>query len=134
MKIPPEIPVFGDVVKGCKVSETMHMVTFFNTLRREYPQYGCIAIHVRNESKRTQNQVERERAEGLIKGACDIILPGNPTLCIELKSQSRTATVSDEQITYLLAAQKAGAFACIALGYTGAMQAFKHWLSIKSDK
>ena len=132
LKIPPEIPVFGEVVKGCKVSETMHMVTFFNTLRREYPQYGGICIHVRNEGKRTQHQIDKERASGLVTGCCDIILPGNPTLCIELKSQSPSAKISPEQIAYLLAAQAAGAYSCIALGYTGAMLAFNAWRQIST--
>lgn len=131
MKIPENIPVFGEKVKGCKIPESAHMKTFFNTLRREHPEYGAIALHIRNEGNKTPQQVIREKVEGMVTGASDIVIPGRPSFVCELKSQSTRATISDEQISYLLAAQAAGAFSCVAIGYTGAMQAFYAWIKTK---
>ena len=79
----------------------------------------------------TPQQVIREKVEGMATGACDIIIVGNPAFCCEMKSQSPSARISPEQISYLLAAQDAGAFVCIALGYTGAIQAFHAWIKTK---
>lgn len=131
MKIPEQIPVYGEKVRGCKITESAHMVTFFNTLRREYPEYAKIALHIRNEGKRTHQQIQREKMEGLVTGASDIIIPGNPSFVCEAKSQSPSAKISQEQIDYLLAAQSHGAFACVAIGYSGIMQAFDAWLKTK---
>lgn len=127
MKIPPEIKVYGPPIKGCKIPESAHMVTFFNTLRREYPQYGAIALHIKNEGKRTQLQIEKDKAQGLVTGASDIIIPGKPAFVCELKSQSPKARISQEQIDFLIAAQNNGAFCCIALGHEAAIKAFLEW-------
>ena len=89
-----------------------------------------IAVHPRNEGKRHYKQVTKERAEGMTKGASDIIIPGNPAFVCELKRRDRTqSTWQDGQVEYLESAQKAGAFACVALGADAAMEAFEEWLS-----
>jgi hypothetical protein len=124
------IPIYGTKLKGCKIPESAHMITFFNILRRDYPEYGNVAIHVRNEGKRTKQQIDKERIEGFVKGACDIIIVGNPALCIEMKSRATSAKVSPEQIQYLLAAQKLGAFVCVAYGFEAALEAFNDWKSL----
>lgn len=121
------IPTYGTKLKGCKIPESAHMITFFNILRRDYPEYGNVAIHVRNEGKRTKQQIDKERIEGFVKGACDIIIVGNPALCIEMKSRATSAKVSPEQEQYLLAAQKLGAFVCVAYGFEAALTAFNDW-------
>lgn len=109
----------------------MHMATFFNILRRDYPEYAKIALHVRNERQRTKYQIDKEKAQGgFVTGASDIIILGCPTFVCEMKSQSPRAKISDEQIKYLIAAQNNGAFACIALGYIAAIQAFNDWIKI----
>ena len=128
MKIPPEIPVYGKSIKGCKIHESAHSITFFNTLRIKHPEYAKACFHVRNEGKRTQQQIEREKAEGFLTGVSDIILPGSPSFVCELKSQSTSARITDEQIKFLLAAQACGSFVCVALGYEAAWQAFNDWL------
>lgn len=131
MKIPPNIPVYGKPIKSCKIPEAMHMATFFNILRRDYPEYAKIALHVRNERQRTKYQIDKEKAQGgFVTGASDIILPGNPTFVCEMKSQSPRAKISDEQIDFLIAAQNNGAFVCVALGYKAAINAFLEWKCI----
>jgi hypothetical protein len=125
MKLPPNLPLFGTTDKTDTASESQHAITFFNRLRREYPQYGAIATHIRNEGKRTIQQAQKHKAEGMTTGTADIIIPCNPPFVCELKSRSPRATITKEQIDYLLQAQELGAFACVALGYEGAMEAFK---------
>jgi len=128
MKLPDWLPVYGKQEKGKQPSETLEQVTFFNRLRDQYPDtYGLIAIHIRNEGKRTWQAASREKAEGMVTGAADIIIPGNPSLVIEMKSKSKTAKISDDQIAYLEAAKKAGSMVCIAFGADGATMAFNEW-------
>lgn len=131
MKIPPQIPIYGLPIKGCKITEAAHQGTFFNILRRDYPEYGAIAIHIKNEGKRTQQQIEKDKAQGLVTGASDIIIPGKPAFVCEMKSQSKTAKISKEQIDYLLAAQLKGAFVCVALGHQAAIKALLEWESMR---
>jgi len=131
MKIPPNIPVYGKPIKGCKIPEAMHMATFFNILRRDYPEYAKIALHVRNERQRTKYQIDKEKAQGgFVTGASDIIIIGCPSFVCEMKSQSPRAKISDEQIDFLIAAQNNGAFVCIALGWEAAKDAFIEWKCI----
>lgn len=109
-------------------------MTFFAKIRREYPDsYGRIATHIRNEGKRSFHQVAKQKAEGMTKGAPDIIVPGNPAFVCELKRQDHTkSSWQDGQQEYLLAAQEAGAFACVALGYLAAFEAFIYWKDKKN--
>lgn len=111
--------------------ETAEQVTFFNQLRKKYPDtYGLIAVHTRNEGKKTINQVQKEKAEGMATGAPDIAIPGNPAFLCELKRKDRTlSTLQPGQEPYLRAAQAAGAYGCIAFGWEAAMQAFEYWLA-----
>ena len=133
MIFPEGITVYGDKSfrdKKCP-KEALEQVTFFNKLRREYPaSFGLIAVHVRNEGKRTAHQVARDKAEGMVTGAVDIMIPGGRTFLCELKRRDHTlSTIHDEQVDYLVAGQAAGAFSCIALGYQAAWEAFEEWLA-----
>ena len=135
MKFHPDIKVFGDIkFRGDCPSETAEAVTFFAKIRREYPDsYGLIATHVRNEGKRSFQQVAKQKAEGMTKGAADIIIPGAPTFVCELKRRDHTqSSWQDGQQEYLLAAQSAGAFSCVALGYEAAYSAFICWKDKKN--
>ena len=135
MKFPDWLNVYGDVkYRGDCPSETAEAVTFFAKIRREYPDsYGLIATHIRNEGKRSFHQVARQKAEGMTKGAPDIIIPGLPTFICELKRQDHTkSTWQDGQLEYLKAAHDAGAFVCVALGYKAAYEAFIFYLSKKN--
>ena len=132
MRFPDWLRVYGDTDyrnKKCPV-ESAEQITFFNELRRLYPDsYGLIALHPRNEGKRTQNQVMRQKAEGMTAGAADIVIPGSPAFVCELKRQDHTQSHwEDGQQEYLKAAQDAGAFVCVALGYKAAIEAFNVWI------
>ncbi|MNQ24561.1 hypothetical protein D3C85_377570 [compost metagenome] len=133
MKFHPDIPVYGETsFRGDCPKEAAEQTTFFSRIRKYYPEtYGLIATHVRNEGKKTFGQVRREAAEGMTKGASDIIIPGSPAFVCELKRRDHTlCSWQDGQKEYLLAAQGAGAFVCLALGIDGAWEAFKAWRSI----
>lgn len=125
------IPTYGTKTDNAK-SEQYEMASFFNMLRKEHPKYAAIALHIRNEGQRTHGQVQRVRYEGgFVKGASDIVIPGSPAFVCEMKSQSKTARVSPEQMAYLTAAQEAGAFVAIAFGAQAAWEAFEAWIKIK---
>ena len=131
MIFPEWLPVFGDLDyrnKKCPV-ESAEQITFFNTLRREYPELGKIAIHPRNEGKRTMQQAQRQKAEGMTPGAADIVIPGNPAFVCELKRLDHTVCQwQPGQIEYLEAAKNNGAFVCVALGHKAALEALKVWI------
>lgn len=127
MNLRHDIPIFGDTKwRGKCPVESLEQMTFFNKIRREYPDsWGAIATHVRNEGKKSAQQVKREKAEGMVTGASDIIVGG---FYCELKRKDHTkCKISDEQIIYLDKINKLGYFGCIALGYEPAWQAFEEY-------
>lgn len=128
------VPVYGDPDwRGKCPSEAVEQVTFFNRVRK-VPKWGILALHPRNEGKRHYKQVSREKAEGMTKGASDIIIPGYPAFVCELKRRDRTqSTWQDGQKEYLEAARNAGAFACVALGADAAWQAFGEWVEAQAN-
>lgn len=131
------VPVFGDTgYRGECPAESVEQISFFSRLRREYPDsHGLIAIHPRNEGQlvgRQFSSVVRRNAEGMTKGAADIIIPGAPTFVCEMKRRDHTKSKwEDGQESYLEAAAEAGAFACLALGAEAAWKAFEEWLSLQ---
>lgn len=134
MKFPDWLPVYGSTDyrnKKCPV-ESAEQITFFNVLRRDYPQLGIIAVHPRNEGKRTMQQAMRQKAEGMTSGASDIIIPGNPSFVCELKRKDHTLCSWEvEQLTYLETAKNNGSFVCVALGYEAALEALIEWIGTK---
>lgn len=73
-------------------------------------------------------QVAKQKSEGMTKGTPDIVIPGRRTFLCELKRRDHTkSTWQDGQQEYLLAAQKQGAFVCVALGVDAAMEAFDEY-------
>lgn len=131
MIFPEGIKVFGDKSYRNKKSpsEANEQATFFNQLRLKYPNcYGAVAIHIKNEGKKTAQQVAKDKAQGMVSGAPDIIIPGNPAFLCELKRRDHTdSKLQPGQVPYLIAAHKLGAFVCIALGWEAAMEAFEQW-------
>lgn len=125
MKIPTWLKCYGDMsYRGECPLESAEQITLFNTVRKEFPQ----ALHPRNEGKRTYGQVSRQKAEGLTKGASDLIIPGSPCFVGELKRQDHTkSTWQDGQIDYLKACHDAGAFVCVAFGYKAMLEAIEEW-------
>lgn len=125
--------VFGDVTfRGDCPREDVEMVTFFNRLRHNNPEWARLAVHVRNEGLKTDGQfsaVTKHHAEGLNPGASDILIPARIAFVCELKRRDHMkSTWQAGQVEYLQAAVAAGAFACVALGCDGAWAAFKAWL------
>lgn len=135
MKIPPNIPVYGDPsFRGKCPREGTEQSSFFNQIRREYPDtWGRLAVHIRNEdSLASAHKMQKHKLEGLTTGASDIQIPGRSSFVCEMKRADRTqSALSDEQLAYLVAAQDAGAYACIALGAVAAWEAFEHWLALQ---
>jgi len=130
--IPNYIPIFGDMdFRGECANETAELIGFFKLLEREYPSMHAIATHVRNEGKRSKFQGYKQQQEGMNTGASDIIIPCSPPIVIELKRRNHTlSAISGKQVSYLSSAHIYGAFACVALGAVGAMEAVRSWHSI----
>jgi hypothetical protein len=126
--------IYGDATfRGKCPTESLEQITFFSRLRRE----GALAIHPRNEGQLRGGQIttiQKVSAEGMVKGASDIIIPGRVSFVCELKRADHTKGAwQDGQIEYLTAAHNAGAFACVALGCNGAWAALQDWLSFIGD-
>lgn len=131
MIFPEWLKVYGDQsYRGPCAQESVEQVSIINQIRLAYPEtYGRIATHIRNEGKRTFHQAVRHKADGLIKGAPDLIIPGRVTFICEIKRRNHTMSRwQDGQLEYLEAAQKAGAWVCVALGAEAAWQAFEDWM------
>ena len=134
MKIPPNIPVYGDPsFRGKCPREGTEQSSFFNQIRREYPDtWGILAVHPRNEGQLRGGQFKaiiKHKAEGMSPGASDIIIPGNPAFVCEMKRKDITQSKWQYgQQEYLEAAQNAACFVCVALGAEAAWQAFEVWL------
>lgn len=132
MKIPTWLPTWGDPdYRGTCPRETLEQVTFFRRIREAYPDtLGLIAIHPRNEAKRRHDQTTREKAEGMMPGASDVIIPARVPFVCEIKRRDRTkSTWQDGQVDYLEAAQKQGAYVCVALGADAATEAVDWWFT-----
>jgi len=132
-----KIPIYGDLeFRGKCPHETPEQISFLSLLRREFPELAEIAVHIRNEGKRTKRQGNQHKMEGMNKGASDIVIPCKPPILIELKRRDHTlSSTSTEQLKYLVNSKKLGAFACYALGAAGAMEAVRAWHKLHgSDK
>lgn len=130
MKFPEWLNVYGDQsFRGSCPQESVEQVSIINQIRKAYPcTYGRIATHIRNEGKRTHHQAVRHKADGMVKGAPDLIIPGRRTFVCEIKRKNHMLSRwQDGQLEYLEAAQKAGAWVCVALGADAAWKAFEDW-------
>jgi hypothetical protein len=135
MKFPSNIKLFGDeAYRGDCPTESMEQVTFFTRLRKKYPNsWGIIAFHPRNEGKRSWVKAAIEKAEGMVKGTSDVIIPGNPSFVCEIKRKDHTKSKwQDGQQEFLNAAKEAGSFVCIALGADAAEDAFRFYLGLQN--
>jgi hypothetical protein len=121
------IKYFGQQEKGKQPSESAEMITFFNYIRINLPKIGKVATHIRNEGKRNIAQTQKQKIEGMVKGASDIFIHGCPSFCCEMKSKSKASKTSKEQLEYLEAVDSIGGFACVVYGCSGALEALKEW-------
>ena len=122
MKFPKWLEVCGDIgFRGKCPTEQMEQVTLFNKIRKELPHIGAVALHIRNEGKRTHQQTAMQQMEGMVSGAADIIIPGAPCLVIELKRKDHTKCIWQKgQLEYLESAKNNGAKVAVCLGYEAA--------------
>lgn len=136
MKFNEEIPVYGDTsFRGNCPLESNEQKAFVKYVRKLYPKtYGALIVHNRNEGKRSFQQAARFKADGMTKGASDILIPATPAFVCEMKRADHTkSTWKGGQQEYLLAAKNCGSFACLALGFDGAVAAFEQWLLTFND-
>jgi hypothetical protein len=74
-------------------------------------------------------QIAVQRADGMTAGAPDIIVPGRVSFLCEIKRRDHTASsFGKDQLPYLEAANKQGAFVCVALGCDAAVEALEDWI------
>lgn len=132
LKLLKNITIAGDVnYRGDCPHESAEQITFFNQLPTHLKK---IATHIRNEGKRTAQQAQRHKIEGMNTGASDIIIPCSPPFVIELKRKDHTkSTISKEQVEYLKACQKQGAKVCVALGWEAAIEWIEQATCARSD-
>lgn len=132
MKFPQWLSVFGSQdYRGECPQELAEQITFFQWLQRSYPDLHRIAVHPRNEGKRTYHQARMQRLEGSLNvGASDVIIPGRVSFVCEIKRQDHTKSRWQKgQLEYLEAAHNAGAFVCVALGAQAAMEALECYIT-----
>lgn len=124
LKLLKNITIAGDIkYRGQCPHESAEQITLFNQLPERMKK---IATHIRNEGKRTAQQAQRHKIEGMNTGASDIIIPCSPPFVIELKRKDHTkSTISKEQVEYLEECQAQGALVCVALGWEAALQFIK---------
>lgn len=135
MIIPDGIKVYGDINfrdKKCPI-EDAELATFFNQLKKKYPELAKVALHIKNEGVRTAKQAEKEKIKGaLLKGAVDIVIPPIRFVA-ELKRTDHTLSkIDDEQVEYLISNQDLGGFSCICLGYKAVFEALDDCLSLSN--
>lgn len=111
--------------------EREEQITFFNQLRKRKPEIAAVAIHIKNEGKRTVQQIASDKAEGMVTGAPDIVICGNPTLLIELKRRTKSAKPREAQVNFLNAADKLGAMCAVCWGWEQAWEVVDQWQKIE---
>jgi hypothetical protein len=133
LKIPEDIKIYGDIHfrdKKCR-KERVEQKEFFAWLKEKRPNLHKIALHPKNEGKRTKQQAQEDKElGGLTTGASDIIIPVAVAFVCEVKRLDHTlCKITDDQVGYLEDTQAMGAFSCIALGAEAAIQALLDWES-----
>ena len=125
MRFPDWLPVYGDVsFRGKCAVEDVELSTFFNQLRKNYPDLAKRGFHVENEGKKNH---DNSRMKGQLAGVSDIVIM--PGFCCEMKRRDHTiSTWQKGQLDFLKACQDEGAYACVALGWEAAMEAVERCL------
>ncbi len=122
------IPIYGDIeFRGKCPLETPEQITAVGIIRRTMPKLGAVLLHIKNEGKRTRGAA-KDKINGMITGASDLVAPGNPSFVCELKRKDHTESdISPDQIKYLINAKAVGSFACVCLGHEAVIEAAKDW-------
>lgn len=135
MKFPKWLRTFGQLdYRGECPPELAEQITFFQWLRVQHPDLHRIAVHPRNEGKRSYHQARMQRLEGSLNtGASDVIIPAKVPFICEMKRRDHTKSRWEKgQLEYLEASQQAGAFVCVALGADAAIEALEAWRAASS--
>ena len=123
MKFPAWLNVEGDRdYRGPCPVETSEQIEFFNAVRRRWPSVSPLALHPRNEGKRSAWKASLEKLEGMLPGAPDIVIVGSPCVVIELKRRDHSRSAWEPgQLDVLRAMHDAGAVVYVALGAEAAL-------------
>ena len=136
MKLPKDIPIFGDVnYRGDCRKEDAEQIEFVDWLKFNYPDYHRVFIHPKIEGRKSQRLINKDRRMGSFTvGASDCIIPGSPAFVVELKRVDHTkSSISGDQLSYLRVSQKLGCFVGIALGAEALKEAFLLWLDMQNE-
>lgn len=135
LTLPANVRLYGDpAFRGKCPPEAVEQVSIINRIRREYPDsWGLLVLHPRNEQLLERGQfssVIKHKAEGMCKGAADLVIAAAPSFVCEIKRKNPTLSKwQDGQVEFLEASAAAGAFACLALGAEAAWMAFVDWMA-----
>lgn len=130
MKFPEWIEVYGDTsYRGPCPHERVEQKMAIELVRIRWPNsWGLLAIHPRNEGRRTHRQASQHKAEGLTPGAPDLMIPAPVPCLIEIKRRDHTlCTLQASQELYLRTAKNNGCFVALALGVDGVVRALDAW-------
>lgn len=134
-KLDKKIPIYGDIKHRDKKppSEEAEQMTIFNWLRNNHPRFAKVATHVKNEGLKSAAECKKDAMNGLCKGFSDIAIVGHPAFFCELKKCDPTKSkISEDQEEFLLTSLELGAFACVALGHKGFIEAFNEWVVLQN--
>lgn len=125
------ILIFGDEnYRGTCPNENTASQTLVTQTRKRYPD--TVFMHVKNEGKRTKQQMDLDQAMGFRTGVSDYLFIGNPTMALELKQANhKNSKITDAQIKFLVDVKNAGGLAVLALGGVSAVEAMEYWQSIQ---
>jgi hypothetical protein len=133
MRFTDWLTVYGDLsYRGDCLREDTEQINFFSWLSVHHKQLAALALHPKNESRRSWGQVNYDKKTGAINtGASDIVIPGAPSFVCEMKRKNHTkSSWQPGQIDYLKAASDAGCFVCVALGADEAKEAIGDYLEL----
>lgn len=136
MKFPDWLTVYGPLdYRGDCPREDTEQINFFSWLTVHKKELALLALHPKNESRRSWGMVNYDQKTGAINtGASDIVIPGAPAFVCELKRLNHTkSTWQPGQIEYLEAAKNAGCFVCVALGSDAVKLAIDDWIRQKNS-
>lgn len=131
MRFPKWLTVYGDQsYRGPCAKEDTEQIDSISWLTYNHPTLAAIAVHVKNEGKRSWGQVHYDKLTGsLNKGASDIIIPAMVPFVCEIKRADHTKSNWQKgQLEYLEACRDMGAFVCVALGFDGFRDAVEIYL------
>ena len=122
--------VYGDLeFRGKDISEDAVHIAFVAWVRYNHPEIAKGLFHLKNEGRRTPQQVVMDKKMGsILSGASDIMILGCPSLVLEIKIKDMNSAVwQPNQEQFLNDADANGSFACVAGGLDACKEAFNAW-------